>query len=93
MLLYFNNLALFVWFGCDTEEQTEPEPFKYNLVLVLFLVLFDYQLLQVCIQTKLPELCWFKYNLKVGSVSSNKEIRARARTQTELATEPECVLK
>ena len=29
----------------------------------------------------------------VCSVSSNKEIRVRARTQTELATEPECVLK
>ena len=82
--LYFNNLVLFVWFGCDTEEQTESEPFKvgnskngdqhkeavtslslhfwcsllkYNLALVLFLVLFDHQLLQVCIQTKQTELC------------------------------------
>ena len=30
---------------------------------------------------------------RFGSVSSHKEIRARARTQTELATEPEYVLK
>ena len=55
--LYLNNLVLFLWFGYDTEEQTEPEPFKYNLALVLFLVLFDHQLLQVYIQTKLTELC------------------------------------
>ena len=94
--LYFNNLVLFVWFWCDTEEQTEPEPFKYNLALVLFLVLFDHQFYKCVSKLSYQNHVDLSTTSRCGSVCSvcsNKEIRARARTQTQLATEPEYVLK
>ena len=82
-------MVLFVWCGCDTEEQTEPEPFKYNLALVLgFYKCVSELSYQNCVDLSTTSRCG-----SVCSVSSNKEIRARAGTKTELATEPECVLK